>query len=132
MAKATFNKNIETPPNGLKTLYDLEKVITKEEFGDYSFFIYTLSEQYLGVSLEGNILSISDNAYGEISIKITVSISESEVGLAEAEAVTKLYGFYATRLEFFNNPVLEKAIGIIRTNWPSFVVESDDDDTTLI
>ena len=123
MAKAIFNTNIETPaPNARPNSYDLDTVITKEGFGDYLIFNYKLGGSYTGVSLLGNILYITDNAYGKISV--TVSAGDKFTPI-KANAETKLYGFYATRLEFFNNTALEEAIGIIKKDWPSLVGGAD-------
>ena len=127
-ATAIFNTNIETPaPNAIPNSYDLDKVITKEGFGDYLIFNYTLGGPYTGVSLLGNILYITDNAYGKISI--TVSIPESEKDPIQATAKTKLYGFYATKLELFNNEetaiAFQKAIETTKKDWPSLVGGAD-------
>ena len=118
-AKAIFNTNIETPaPNRRMESYDLDIVITKEGFGDYLIFNYTLGGLYTGVSLEDNILYIAENAYGKISVTVSS-------GPIQATAETKLYGFYATRLEFFNNTALEKAIETTKKDWPSLVGGAD-------
>ena len=126
-AKAIFNTNIETPgPLSRPNSYDLDTVITKEGFGDYLIFKYTLGVSYTGVSLLGNILYITNNAYGKISV--TVSAGD-EFPPIQAKAETKLYGFYATRLEFFNNEetaiAFQKAIETAKEDWPSLVGGAD-------
>lgn len=122
MATATFNTNIETPAPAKGNSYDLDRVITKDGFGDYLIFNYRLDKPYLGVSLEDNILSINENAYGEISV--TVSAGDKFQPIL-ATASTKLYGFYATRLDILNNEptmiVLETALASAKADWPSLV-----------
>ena len=122
MATATFNTNIETPAPAKGNSYDLDKVITKDGFGDYISFRYTLYKPYLGVSLVGNLLSINENAYGEISV--TVSAGDKFQPIL-ATASTKLYGFYATRLDILNNEstmiVLETALASAKADWPTLV-----------
>ena len=125
MATATFNTNIETPaPKATANSYDLDKVITKDGFGDYLIFNYTLGGSYTGVSLEDNILSINENAYGKISVTVTVSAGDKFTPI-QANAETKLYGFYATRLDIFNNEstmiVLETALASAKADWPTLV-----------
>ena len=125
MATATFNTNIETPaPKATANSYDLDKVITKDGFGDYISFRYTLGGSYTGVSLLGNILSINENAYGKISVTVTVSAGDKFTPI-QANAETKLYGFYATRLDILNNEstmiVLETALASAKADWPSLV-----------
>ena len=123
MATATFNTNIETPaPKATANSYDLDRVITKDGFGDYLIFNYRLGGSYTGVSLEDNILSINENAYGEISV--TVSAGDKFQPIL-ATASTKLYGFYATRLDILNNEstmiVLETALASAKADWPTLV-----------
>jgi len=118
-ATAIFNTNIETPaPNARPNSYDLDTVITKEGFGDYISFVYTLGEQYRGVSLVDNQLSIDENAYGEISVTVSA-------GRIKENAETKLYGFYAARLELIKDQkpltVLRNAIENAQKAWPSLV-----------
>ena len=125
MATATFNTNIETPaPKATANSYDLDKVITKDGFGDYISFRYTLGGSYTGVSLLGNILSINENAYGKISVTVTVSAGDKFTPI-QAKASTKLYGFYATMLEIINNDqtmfVIQNAIADTKTDWPTLV-----------
>jgi hypothetical protein len=124
MATTTFNTNIETPaPNARANSYDLDTVITKDGFGDYISFVYTVGESP-GVSLLGNILNIDENAYGEIS----VTVSAGSKPLIQATASTKLYGFYATRLELINNEstavAFQNAIASAKNNWSSLVGNS--------
>ena len=126
-ATATFNTNIETPaPKATANSYDLDKVITKDGFGDYLIFNYTLGGPYTGVSLLGNILYITDNAYGKISV--TVSAGDNFTPI-QAKAETKLYGFYATKLELFNNEetaiAFQRAIETAKEDWPSLVGGAD-------
>jgi hypothetical protein len=123
-ATAVFNTNIETPaPNARPNSYDLDQVITKEGFGDNISFEYRLDELIEGVSLLDNQLNVYENAYGEISI--TVSIPKSERVPIRATATTKLYGFYAARLELINDQktltVLRNAIENAQKAWPSLV-----------
>ena len=123
-ATAVFNTNIETPgPLSRPNSYDLNTVITKEGFGDNISFEYRLDELIEGVSLLDNQLNVYENAYGKISI--TVSIPKSERDHIKATATTKLYGFYAARLEFFNNTALKKAIETTKKDWPSLVGGAD-------
>ena len=122
-ATAIFNTNIETPaPNARPNSYDLDTVITKEGFGDYLIFSYTLGGLYTGVSLVDNILYIAENAYGKISVTVSS-------GPIQATAETKLYGFYATKLELFNNEetaiAFQKAIETTKKDWPSLVGGAD-------
>jgi hypothetical protein len=122
-ATAIFNTNIETPaPNARPNSYDLDTVITKEGF-EYENFSYRLGELYTGVSLVDNELSIDENAYGEISV--TVSAGDSKFTSTQATATTKLYGFYAARLELINNQktltALQNAIKNAQKAWPSLV-----------
>ena len=120
-ATATFNTNIETPaPNAIANSYDLNTVITKNGFEDYISFVYILGESP-GVSLLDNILNIDENAYGEIS----VTVSAGSKPPIQATASTKLYGFYATRLELINNEstaaAFQTAIANTKNNWPTLV-----------
>jgi len=123
MATATFNTNIETPaPNARANSYDLNTVITKDGFGDYISFVYRLGEKYKGVSLLDNILNIDENAYGEISVTVSAGDKNRPI---QATISTKLYGFYATRLELINNEstaaAFQNAIASAKNNWSSLV-----------
>jgi hypothetical protein len=123
MATATFNTNIETPaPNAIANSYDLNTVITKDGFGDYISFVYRLGGQYTGVSLLNNILNIDENAYGEISVTVSAGDRDRPI---KATASTKLYGFYATRLDIINNEstmiALETALASAKADWSSLV-----------
>ena len=123
MATATFNTNIETPaPKATANSYDLDTVITKEGFGDYLIFSYRLDKQRVGVSLLDNQLSIDENAYGKISV--TVSAGDKFTPI-KANAETKLYGFYAARLELINNEKTLTAIETTKKDWPSLVGVTD-------
>jgi hypothetical protein len=118
---AIFNTNIETPaPNSETNSYDLSTVITKYGFEEKEDFDYQLVNEVEGVSLTDNILSISDNAYGEILVQLTGKKTN-----LKANAVTKTYGFYSTRLELINNEsvanAFQNAIVSTKKDWPSLV-----------
>lgn len=121
MATAIFNTNIETPSSdyGKARTYDLDSVITKYGFGDYISFSYVLGNQYLGVSLLDNVLSVESNAYGEISV-IVSTVGKQPI---QATASTKLYGFYATSSEILNTTAtadtLQVALVNVKKDWPS-------------
>jgi len=119
MATAKFNTNIETPAKA--NSYDLDRVITKDGFGNAILFKYALDKLYVGVSLVGNKLSIAENAYGEIS----VTVSADGKNPIKATAATKLYGFYATRLDIINNEstmaILSQASANVKKEWPTLM-----------
>ena len=118
MAAAKFNTNIETPANKIVATYDLDSVITKYGFGDLNRFDYELSSKIVGTSVSGNILLVSDYAYGTISVIV-------KAGELSATASIKLYGFYATKLEILNTDStiksFENALKLAKENWSTLV-----------
>lgn len=118
MPTAIFNTKIETPASGSQMRYDLNSVITKYGFGDAREFKYTLQSKQNGVLLSDNLLTINANAYGAISIEVATNT-------LKATAATKLYGFYATRLEIINTAetarAFERGLSVAKQNWPTLV-----------
>jgi hypothetical protein len=119
---AVFNTNIETPESGNEAnSYDLDVVITTYGFGNVEI-TYQLLSNTPGVSLTDNILSVSDSAYGEISVLVTGRGQRTD---SQAIAITKVAGFYATRLELINDESIattfQNAIDSTKKDWSTLV-----------
>lgn len=118
---AKFNTNIETPaPKAEPNSYDLDLVISRYGFDKGSDYRYELTTNRENANIQGNVLTVSDKAYGDVSI----TVSDSKSGKSTL-ASTNLYGFYAVRLAVVNNEYFtQKMIGVIsdaKTNWPSLL-----------
>lgn len=99
MATATFNTNIETPSSdyGKARTYNLDTVITKYDFGDFISFTYELASKIEGVSItKGNVLSISGNAYGEISVNVIAGGSSGTSGTSGSAGTSGTRGSAGT------------------------------------
>jgi hypothetical protein len=120
---AIFNTSIETPSSGIEpNSYDLNTVITKYGFENITDFTYKIVSGIEGLTLQDNILSINESAYGVIVVEVT-GVSEKMV--MQANARTKTYGFYSTRLELINNEsvanAFQNAIVSTKNDWSSLV-----------
>lgn len=116
MATATFNTVIESPSAiGDINEYDLGKIITTDVTSEKGI-TYTLSgQEKAGISLVGSVLTIEYGSYGTISVLVTGDITE-------ATATTKVYGFQAAKVEFYNNnKELTTKIDNLKTNWSTFL-----------
>lgn len=85
-ATAIFNTGIFIPLGESVYMYDLDKVITKDGFGDAESFDYVLTNETTGVFVEDSRMSVESSASREISIRVSSSEKDTE-----AFAVTKPY-----------------------------------------
>jgi hypothetical protein len=121
---AIFNTSIETPSSDRRRTrsYDLNTVITKYGFEKITDFTYKIVSGIEGLTLQDNILSINESAYGVIVVEVTGVGGEM---VMQANARTKTYGFYSTRLELINNEsvanVFQNAIDSTKNDWSSLV-----------
>jgi hypothetical protein len=121
---AIFNTSIETPSSDRRRArsYDLNTVITKYGFEKITDFTYKIVSGIEGLTLQDNILSVNESAYGVIVVEVTGVGGEM---VMQANARTKTYGFYSTRLELINNEsvanAVQNAIVSTKNNWPSLV-----------
>lgn len=116
MATATFNTVIEGPSTiGDINEYDLGKIITTDVTSGKGV-TYTLSgKEKAGITLVDSILTIEYGGYGTISVLVTGDRTE-------ATATTKVYGFQASKAEFYNDNVeLETKIADLKSNWGTFL-----------
>lgn len=116
MATATFNTAIESPNTiGNINEYDLSIVITTDVTNEKGI-TYTLSgQEKAGISLIDSTLTIAYGGYGTISVLVSGDNTE-------ATATTKVYGFQAAKVEFYNdNKEMTKKMGDFKTNWSTFL-----------
>lgn len=113
---AKFNTKIETPSLNNVNDYDLDSVISKYGFNKDSDYYYELTTNLENASIDGKILTVTDTAYGYIKISVIDSKSGKSTSVS-----TKLYGFYALRLQAVNSQyIIDKMIGVIsdtKSNW---------------
>lgn len=117
MATATFNTVIESPSinNGKGIQYDLGKIITTDVTSENEVTYRLSGQEKAGITLVDSILTIEYGAYGTISVLVTGDKTE-------ATATTKVYGFQATKAEFYNdNKELTTKMALIKTNWSTFL-----------